>query len=107
MSETMENAALNSGEIADRTPAAKAEETKADKFIRLGEYRMNKAVDAIGSLENLANRSFYEYTQEQVDAMFQALEGRVVEVKVRFMPKKAAESKTFSFGITEWECNVK
>ena len=34
MSETMENAALNSGEIADRTPAAKAEETKADKFIR-------------------------------------------------------------------------
>ena len=42
MSETMENAALNSGEIADRTPAAKAEETKADKFIRLGEYRMNK-----------------------------------------------------------------
>lgn len=36
MSETMENAALNSGEIADRTPAAKAEETKADKFIRLG-----------------------------------------------------------------------
>ena len=29
MSETMENAALNSGEIADRTPAAKAEETKA------------------------------------------------------------------------------
>ena len=80
-------------------PAAKENETKAEKFIRIGEYRMNKAVDAIGRLENLANRSFYEYTQEQVDAMFQALEGRGVEVKVRFMPKKAAESKTFSFGI--------
>ena len=60
-------------------PAAKENETKAEKFIRIGEYRMNKAVDAIGRLENLANRSFYEYTQEQVDAMFQALEGRVVE----------------------------
>jgi hypothetical protein len=82
-------------------PDAKENETKAEKFIRIGEYRMNKAVDAIGRLENLANRSFYEYTQEQVDAMFQALEGRGVEVKVRFMPKKAAESKTFSFGITE------
>lgn len=80
-------------------PAAKENETKAEKFIRIGEYRMNKAVDAIGRLENLANRSSYEYTQEQVDAMFQALEGRVVEVKARFMPKKAAESKTFSFGI--------
>ena len=45
-------------------PDAKENETKAEKFIRIGEYRMNKAVDAIGRLENLANRSFYEYTQE-------------------------------------------
>ena len=62
-------------------PAAKENETKAEKFIRIGEYRMNKAVDAIGRLENLANRGSYEYTQEQVDAMFQALEGRVAEIK--------------------------
>ena len=34
---------------------AKENETKAEKFIRIGEYRMNKAVDAIGRLENLAN----------------------------------------------------
>ena len=46
---------------------------KAEKFIRIGEYRMNKAVDAIGRLENLANRGSYEYTREQVDAMFQRL----------------------------------
>lgn len=82
-------------------PAAKENETKAEKFIRIGEYRMNKAVDVIGRLENLANRSSYEYTQEQVDAMFQALEGRVAEVKARFTLKKAAKSKTFSFGTTE------
>lgn len=82
-------------------PAAKENETKAEKFIRIGEYRMNKAVDAIGRLENLANRGSYEYTQEQVDAMFQALEGRVAEIKARFTPKKTAESKTFSFGTTE------
>jgi len=79
-------------------PAAKE---KAEKFIRIDEYRMNKAVDAIGRLENLANRGSYEYTQEQVDAMFQALEGRVTEIKARFTPKKTAESKTFSFGTTE------
>ena len=65
-------------------PAAKENETKAEKF-----------------MENLANRGSYEYTQEQVDVMFQALEGRVAEVKARFTPKKAAESKTFSFGTTE------
>ena len=48
-----------------------------------------------------AQKKFATYTQEQVDAMFQALEGRVAEVKARFTPKKAAESKTFSFGTTE------
>ena len=58
MSEAMENAAMN-------TPAEKAEETKAEKFIRLGEYRMNKAIDTIGRIENLANRSAYEYTPER------------------------------------------
>lgn len=31
----------------------------------------------------------------------EALEGRVAEVKARFTPKKAVESKTFSFGTTE------
>ena len=82
-------------------PAAKENETKAEKFIRIGEYRMNKAVDAIGRLENLANRGSYEYTQEQVDAMFQALEGRVAEVKSRFASKKAQEGKSFSFGAIE------
>ena len=74
-------------------PAAKENETKAEKFIRIGEYRMNKAVDAIGRLENLANRGSYEYTQEQVDAMFQALEGRVAEVKSRFAPKKHRKAR--------------
>ncbi len=92
MSETMENAALNSGEIADRTPAAKAEETKADKFIRLGEYRMNKAIDAIGRIENLANRSAYEYTPEQVEAMFSVLESKVAEVKAKFTVTKNKEN---------------
>ena len=76
-------------------PAAKENETKAEKFIRIGEYRMNKAVDAIGRLENLANRGSYEYTQEQVDAMFQALEGRVAEVKASSMSNTSRERYIF------------
>ena len=91
MSEAMENAAVN-------TPAEKAEETKAEKFIRLGEYRMNKAIDAIGRIENLANKSAYDYTQEQVEAMFSVLESKVAEVKAKFTATKAKENTTFSFG---------
>ena len=59
MNEAVEN-------VTDNTEVtSKQEETKAEKFIRLGEYRMNKAMDAIGRLEHLANKSAYEYTPEQ------------------------------------------
>ena len=91
MSGIMENAAVN-------VSAEKAEETKAEKFIRLGECRMNKAIDAIGRIENLANRSAYDYTPEQVEAMFSVLESKVAEVKAKFAATKAKENTAFSFG---------
>ena len=91
MSGIMENAAVN-------VSAEKAEETKAEKFIRLGECRMNKAIDAIGRIENLANRSAYDYTPEQVEAMFSVLESKVAEVKAKFTATKVKENTTFSFG---------
>ena len=84
----MKNVTVNNAEVQDAEPAAKANETKAEKFIRLGEYRMNKAIDAIGRLEHLVNRSAYEYTAEQVEAMFGALENKVADVKAKFNTKK-------------------
>lgn len=50
---------------AEETKKVQDNESKADKFVRLGEYRVNKVIDAIGRLENLSNRTNYEYTQEQ------------------------------------------
>ena len=85
MSEVVENVTENTA------VKEKQEETKAEKFVRLGEYRMNKAIDAIGRLENLANKSSYEYTAEQVE-----------EVKQKFTPAKG--NAAFSFGnMTETE----
>ena len=80
---------------AEETKKVQDNESKADKFVRLGEYRVNKVIDAIGRLENLSNRTNYEYTQEQVEAMFSIMEKRLLEG--RFAPKKEKED-TFSFG---------
>ena len=91
MSEAMDN-------VTENTPAEKAGETKAEKFIRLGEYRMNRAIDVIGRIENLANRSAYDYTPEQVEAMFSVLESKVAEVKAKFTATKSKENTAFSFG---------
>ena len=48
MNEVNENVTVNGAGTQDEEPAAKNNETKAEKFIRFGEYRMNKAIDAIG-----------------------------------------------------------
>lgn len=71
------------------------QETKEQKYIRLAEYRMNKAIKAVESISNLANRSSYEYSEEQVNAMFTVLENTVADVKSTFQPKK--EKGAFSF----------
>ena len=97
MSEVNKNVDVNGAGTPDEGPAAKNNETKAEKFIRLGEYRMNKAIDAIGRLEHLANKSAYEYTAEQVEVMFGALESRVADVKAKFNTKKQ-DNTSFSFG---------
>ena len=76
MNEVNENVTVNGARTRYEEFAAKNNETKAEKFIRLGEYRMNKAIDTIGRLAHLANRSAYEYTSEQVEAIFGALEKR-------------------------------
>jgi len=68
------------------------QENKADKFARLGEYRVNKVVEAIGRLENLSNRNAYEYISEQVEAMFSMMERRLMEVKGSFNQKQTKET---------------
>ena len=94
MNEVNENVTVNGAGTQDEEPAAKNNETKAEKFIRLGEYRMNKAIDAIGRLEHLANRSAYEYTAEQVEAMFGALENKdqSLQTNHRRIPGRERES---------------
>lgn len=94
----VENITADAEENMNEESNAKENETRAEKFIRLGEFRMNKAMDAIARLENLSNRSSYEYSQEQVDAMFGALENQIADIKAKFVPKKAENKSAFSFG---------
>ena len=81
----------------EATNTVQNNESKADKFVRLGESRVNKVMEAIGRIEHLANRGNYDYTTEQVEEMFSIMENRLAEVKSRFTSKQA-KNNTFSFG---------
>lgn len=68
-------------------------ETKAERFVRLAEPRVSHACKAISLIGHLAASS-YEYTEEQVDAMFKAMEDELATQRTKFKKKKDTK---FSF----------
>lgn len=63
---------------------AKPQESKREKFVRLAEARTNKIIDTLQLLGNCSNTSAYEYTQEDIEQIFQAIELEVREAKKKF-----------------------
>jgi hypothetical protein len=49
-------------------------ENKRSNFKRISENRVSKIVFLINQLSNLKNTSFYEYTDEQIEKMFEEIE---------------------------------
>jgi len=72
--------------------AEKPEETKAEKFKRLANMRTSAALEKIEMLGRLANRDVYEYSENDVARIVQALEKATTETKMRLLspdkPKK-------------------
>lgn len=75
--------------------AGKENESKRERFVRLAEARTNKIIDMIQLLGNCSNSSAYEYTQQDVDQIFSAIESEVREAKKKFA--KSEPSKTTRF----------
>lgn len=65
-------------------------ESKAERFVRLAEPRVNRACKAISMIGHLAASS-YEYTDKQVDAMFEAMQEELNAQKAKF--NKGSERK--------------
>ena len=75
---------------------AKETETKRDKFVRLAEARTNKIIDMLQLLGNCSNSSAYEYTQQDVDQIFTAIETEVREAKKKFSKTETTKSTRFT-----------
>lgn len=64
-------------------------ESKAERFVRLAEPRVNRACKAISMIGHLAASS-YEYTEKQVEAMFGAMQEELNAQKAKF--RKGADN---------------
>lgn len=60
------------------------ETVKQQNFKRIAENRTKKIVDLISKLHNLSNSSFYEYTDEQIDKMFDIIQKELDKQKEEF-----------------------
>ena len=61
---------------------------KSDNFKRISENRVKKINELISKLHNLNNPSFYEYTDEQINSMFEEIQNELDKQKAIFEKEK-------------------
>lgn len=67
---------------------------KRERFKKLAVYRTNEVLKRLKILGNCANRSAYDYTEEEVSKIFSEIERKVKEIKAKFyFPNKNREFK--------------
>jgi hypothetical protein len=70
-----------------------SQEEKRNRFKKLAVYRTNEVLKRLKVLSNCANRSAYDYTEEEINKIFNAVEKEVKEVKAKFHFPKHREFK--------------
>ena len=77
-------------------------EEKRAKFIECAGKRVNNVLHDIQILEPMARSSSYDFTKQDIDEMFAAMEETLNEAKEefykKFEEKQKAAKKVFSFG---------
>ena len=71
----------------------KINETKREKFIRIAEARTNKAAEMIRLLGNCANRSSYDYADEDIKKIFGFLEKELKNARSKYSGIDSDEGK--------------
>lgn len=61
-------------------------EKDREKFIRLANKRVNRAIKVIQLIGNLSSRSNYDYSEEDVQKIFDALKAELQSCEQRFQP---------------------
>lgn len=69
---------------------------RQDRFEKIAEQRTNKIIKTLDLLGNCANKNNYEYTDEQVNRIFDAIEKELKVTKNKFeFQQEKGKNKTF------------
>lgn len=78
------------------TPPEDHPETRREKFERIGTARMNRVLNAIRLIGNLANPT-YDWTEPDIERIKATIVGTLDEVMIRFDRRKKLEKPQFTF----------
>lgn len=79
--------------MRSNNPSDKAVETRNERFRRLAASRGDRLIREIALLGNLANRKNYEYTVDDVEALFGPIEAELREIRALFDPTAPSQRK--------------
>ena len=63
-------------------------ESKRDRFTRIAAKRTQHVLERVRILGNCSNRSVYEYTADDIDKIFAAIEEELQDTRRRFKDRK-------------------
>jgi len=70
-------------------------DSKQERFRRLAERRVNRAIKDLRLIGNLSNRNNYDYTTDQVAKILAALKRELRELRARFEDRTIPDEKRF------------
>lgn len=71
---------------------------KRERFEKVASNRVQRIIDTLSLLKNCSNKSNYEYTNADVELMFNSIQKEAKEAKMVFMNElNRTEKKGFSF----------
>jgi hypothetical protein len=72
-------------------------ESKLQRFERLAQRRVTEALRRLRLVGNLSNRANYEYSDDHVKQLTEALEAELKQLKNRFRQEGGGAGESFSF----------
>ncbi len=61
---------------------------KRERFLYLAEKRTNAVLSNLRILSNCSNKNLYDFSDEEIDKIFVAIEGALSDAKTKFKGKK-------------------
>ena len=72
-------------------------ENKKENFKRISENRVSKILSLLDQLTNLSNSSFYEYTDEEIEKIFNAINEEAKKSKEILLKSNDKKNKNKRF----------